>query len=103
MFAPEAFHPVSIDAWLALSVEAGSDTELRKLREATQARWTEQLTQAYQASGVADPEQAARATLATADGLWLQHRLADAPDDTTSPATVVLRVVEALLGGGRDG
>ena len=98
MFAPDAFQPIDVDAWLALSVEAGSDPELRALRESTQARWIEQLAGAYAASGVADPDQAAHATLAAADGLWLQHRLDQAGADSVGSSAIVLRLVDALLG-----
>ena len=93
MFAPEAFTPVQIDAWLVLSVEGGADPELGELRAATQRRWIDQLCAAYERSGVADPHEAAVSTLATADGLWLQHRGSAGGD----PGAVVLRVVEALL------
>lgn len=93
MFAPEAFTPVQIDAWLVLSVEGGADPELGELRAATQQRWIDQLCAAYERSGVSDPHEAAVSTLATADGLWLQHRGSAGGD----PGAVVLRVVEALL------
>ena len=98
MFAPETFNPVNVDAWVALSVEARSDPELLEVRERTQARWVDQLTVAFEASGVDAPAQAAAATLATADGLWLQRRLEDPSTESESATATVLRVVDALLG-----
>lgn len=102
MFAPEAFNLVNVDAWIALSVEAGSDPELRAVRERTQRRWTEQLTAAFRASGVIEPEQAAAAMLAAADGLWLQQRVAADPIGHDAAAATVLRVADALLSGPRQ-
>ncbi|MEM9201825.1 MAG: TetR family transcriptional regulator C-terminal domain-containing protein [Actinomycetota bacterium] len=97
MFAPEAFTPIAVDAWLALSVEARSDPELHRLRVRTHERWVEQLTTAYTQTGVEHPEQCAVATLATADGLWLRHRGADTDPDSAGATELGLRVVEGLL------
>lgn len=94
MFAPEAFTPLQIDAWLVLSVEGVADPELGRLRSATQQRWIEQLSAAYERSGTTDPLQAAVATLATADGLWLQQRGSAGHE---APVDAVLRVADALL------
>ncbi|MEM7093651.1 MAG: TetR family transcriptional regulator C-terminal domain-containing protein [Actinomycetota bacterium] len=105
MFAPEAFNPVHVDAWLALSVEANSDPELRRLRDETERRWLAQLTVAYEASEVIDPQQAAAVTLAAADGLWLRRRVGRDGSETISDAAserAALRLVDALLGDPAD-
>ena len=98
MFTPAAFNPVNVDAWVALSVEARSDTELHEIRSRTQQRWLDQLTAAFAAADVDEPGQAAAATLATADGLWLQQRLEDSVAESEAATATVLRVAAALLG-----
>ena len=98
MFAPETFTPKDVDAWIALSVQARSDADLREIRERTQARWLEQITAAYRAAGVEGPEVAARATLATADGLWLQYRIGGQALDHAEATATALRVADAMLG-----
>lgn len=98
MFAPDVFQAPLIDAWLALSVAATGDDELRRLRDRAQATWTDQLEQAFVRAGVDDAGTAALGLVASADGLWLRHRLEGHSLGRADALAAAIRVADALLG-----
>lgn len=98
MFAPDVFQAPQIDAWLALSVAATGNDDLRRLRDRAQATWTNQLEQALVRAGVDDARTAALGLVASADGLWLRHRLEGHSLGRADALAAAIRVADALLG-----
>lgn len=99
MFAPPNFDPPKLSAWLAFSVAAHSDEDLREVNRATYADWHAGIEAAIarHAAETGEPVEAGRVAmtvLALSDGLWLQHML----DPERMPRALIRDLcVEALF------
>ena len=71
---------------------------LWRLRDRAQATWTNQLEQALVRAGVDDARTAALGLVASADGLWLRHRLEGHSLGRADALAAAIRVADALLG-----
>lgn len=97
-FAPPAFDPPKISAWLAFSVAAQRDPALREVNRTTYAWLRDHIEQAAAAhvaetGGRLDPGRVAATLLALTDGLWLQHLL----DSEAMPASRAREICRAAL------
>lgn len=100
MFATDVFTPAQVDAWLALSIEAASNNELRDVREQAYERWRDQLLSAFMRTNVSDARRAADGVLALADGLWLRHRLEPSAMPRVEAERTAVEVAQVLLNSG---
>lgn len=103
MFAKDVFTPAQVDAWLALSIEAASNNELREVREQAYERWRDQLTSAFMRTNVSDARRAADGMLALADGLWLRHSLEPNAMSRAEAERTAVAVAQTLVKSGSGG
>jgi len=98
-FAPCQFRPAVVSAWLAFYAAAETEPEARRLLRVYRRRLESNLLHALQelTESRAEAAELAETIGALVDGLWIRRSLAEADPASDGAASLVERVVEAML------